>query len=345
MNQLLIPSIFLSLFGNFSLLGLNLDLFFRQTFYFLIGVLAFICIKKIGINFFYSNYNILYWFFVILLFVTFVIGLEVKGSKRWLDFYFIRFQPSEFFKVFFILFLANELSKKNFHYQEFFTFTKIFFLFIIPTFIIFKQPDFGNAISIFFIFFVMILFSNFSKKYIICLILIFFLSTPIIWSTLADYQKARIFSFLNPKVDFQGDAYNMVQSVITTGSGKFFGRGLGLGTQSRLAFLPENHTDFAYATLVEQFGFFGGFLVLFFYGVIIYLITKRAFHFNNKKNDEDGKKKFLFITGFLSYVVFHLFVNVGMNLGILPIAGVALPFISYGGSALITIIIGFALIP
>ena len=345
MNQLLIPSFFLSLFGIFSLLGVNTELFFRQTIYLFFGFLVFYVIKKTGINFFYSNYKLFYWFFVIILIITFIIGLEVKGSKRWIDFYFVRFQASEFFKVFFILFLANELSKKYLHFQELIAFFKIIALFITPTFIIFKQPDLGNAVSLFFIFFIMLLFSNFPKKYIVYLLLIILPFIPIIWFALAEYQKARIFSFLNPELDFQGNAYNLIQAVITIGSGKFFGRGLGLGTQSRLSFLPENQTDFAYATLVEQFGFFGGVLVLSFYGIITYLIIKRAFRFYFQKGDEENKKKFLFTIGILSYIIFHLFVNVGMNLGLLPIAGVALPFISYGGSALLTILIGFALIP
>ncbi len=136
----------------------------------------------------------------------------------------------------------------------------------------------------------------------------------------------------------------MIQSVVTIGSGKLLGRGLGLGTQSRLYFLPENHTDFAFGSLVEQFGFFGGGLVLIFYGVIIFLIASRAVKFYFQK-DEEGKKKFLFCLGMLSYVVFQVFINIGMNLGLLPVAGVALPFISYGGSSLVSFLIGFALIP
>jgi len=136
----------------------------------------------------------------------------------------------------------------------------------------------------------------------------------------------------------------MIQAMITIGSGQFFGRGLGLGTQSRLYFLPENTTDFAYASLVEQFGFFGGFFVILFYSVIIYHIAKKTVKFFFDRT-EDGRSNFLFSLGMLVYLIFQVFVNIGMNMGLLPVAGVALPFISYGGSSIMALLIGFALLP
>ncbi|MFN4212535.1 MAG: FtsW/RodA/SpoVE family cell cycle protein [Microgenomates group bacterium] len=344
MTQLLLPSFFLSLFGIFSLFGIDWQFFFRQTIYVIFGFLIFFVVKKIGSNFFYHNSQFFYWFFVFILILTYFLGLEVKGSRRWLDFYFFRFQPSEFFKVFFCLFLSVELSRRYLRFKGIVGFLKIFLLFIIPGLIIFKQPDLANTVIVFFIYLVMVFFSEFPKKYIVYLMSLIVLVMPLTWFLLADYQKSRIISFLNPHIDAKGTAYNMIQSVITIGSGKFWGRGLGLGTQSRLYFLPENHTDFAFATLVEQFGFFGGALVVIFYGVIIYLIASRAVKFYFQK-EEESKKKFLFTLGILSYFVSHVVVNMGMNLGLLPIAGVALPFISYGGSSLVAILIGFALIP
>lgn len=343
MRQLLFPSFFLSLFGVFSLLGIGSNFYFRQSIYIILGFLIFFIVKKIGNNFFYQNSRFFYWFFIFLLVITYILGLEVKGSRRWLDFYFFRFQPSEFFKVFFVLFLSVELSQKFLKFEGVVTFFRIFILFLLPSFIIFKQPDLGNALGIFFIYFVMVLFSEFQKQYFLYLMILIVLIAPLGWFFLAQYQKDRIISFFNPHIDTSGTAYNMIQSINTIGSGKFWGRGLGLGTQSRLFFLPENHTDFAFATLVEQFGFFGGALVLFFFGLIIYLIANRAVKLYFLK--DEGKRNFLFAVGILSYVVFHVFINIGMNLGLLPIAGVALPFISYGGSAAISFLIGFALIP
>jgi rod shape determining protein RodA len=167
---------------------------------------------------------------------------------------------------------------------------------------------------------------------------------PIGWLFLHSYQKARILSFLNPHIDTQGTAYNMIQAVITIGSGKFMGRGMGLSTQSRLYFLPENTTDFAFASLVEQFGFVGGIVVIAMYAALIYFIIRRAAKYFHSQ-DKEGRANFLYTIGILSYLLFQIFVNIGMNMGLLPIAGVALPFVSYGGSAVLALLIGLALIP
>ena len=188
------------------------------------------------------------------------------------------------------------------------------------------------------------MFSSFSKKYLGYLIGLMIVFTPIGWLIMKDYQKARILSFLNPHLDVQGEAYNMIQAVITIGSGMFMGRGLGLGTQSRLFFLPENTTDFAFASLIEQFGFFGGFFVLiFFTSIIIYLVKKTIFFYYQKS--EEDQKKFLYCLGMLTYFVSQTIINLGMNMGIMPVAGITLPFISYGGSSVIALLIGFALVP
>jgi len=158
------------------------------------------------------------------------------------------------------------------------------------------------------------------------------------------YQKNRILSFFSLFLEQQGNAYNMIQAMITVGSGKWFGKGLGLSTQSRLFFLPENKTDFAFSTLIEQFGFFGGFIVLLLYLVLFFFLFKRI-TLLLKKNDDESKIMFLYVLGIFSYIFFQMFVNIGMNLGVLPIAGIALPFISSGGSLIVTLFLGFALIP
>lgn len=344
MVKLLIPSFLLSLFGIFTVIGIRHTVLWSQVVYFIIAFTVFFAVKKIGRHFFQINAKTFYWLFVILLIVTFFIGLEVKGSRRWIDLYFYRFQASEFFKVFFILFLADFLTIKQSQFQQFSIFLKSLVLFVIPTFIIFKQPDLGNALVLVAVYGVMILFSDIPKKYLLGLFITTVAFIPVGWFFMHDYQKDRILSFISPSVDTQGTAYNMIQAVITTGSGKFFGRGLGMGTQSRLFFLPENITDFAYSSLVEQFGLFGGLLVIFLYGVMIWLLIDRLLRFYYQHSQEN-KEKFLYITGLLSYIIFQFFVNIGMNMGMLPIAGVALPFISYGGSSALAILIAFALVP
>lgn len=336
--------IFLSVFGLFNLFGLSQDLFIRQSFFLFFGFLIYFVIKSVGTHFFKINSKFFYWLFVGILIVTFIVGLEVKGSKRWLNFYFFNFQGSEFFKVFFILFLAEILTIKNLLSNTFLNFIKVIVYFLIPFVIVFKQPDLGNAMVYFFIFFVLLIFSTFSKKYLGYLIGLMIVLIPFGWLLMKDYQRLRILSFISPHLDVQGSAYNMIQSVISIGSGMFFGRGLGLGTQSRLFFLPENTTDFAFASLIEQFGFFGGFFVLIFFTVIIIYLVKKTIHFYYQKSLED-QKKFLYCLGMLTYFVSQTIVNLGMNMGIMPVAGITLPFISYGGSSVMALLIGFALLP
>jgi len=343
--NLIIPSILLSVFSLFNLLGINAGLFFNQLIFFLIGFIVYFLIKnKIKRNFFYVNNRFFYFLLIGLLIVTFIIGIEVKGSKRWLSFYLFNFQSSEFLKVFFILFLADFFSKKNLMENVLSRFLKSFSYFIIPTFIIFKQPDLGNAVVFLFIYLSMIFFSDHYKKNISYLAVLTLIFMPLLFLILKDYQKARFLSFFNPHLDTSGTAYNMIQAVITIGSGKFFGRGLGLGTQSRLYFLPENTTDFAFASLVEQFGFLGGFFVILCYSLIIFEIGKKVASYFFQK-DKEGRMDFFYCLGLLSYLIFQIIVNIGMNMGLLPIAGVSLPLISYGGSSMLAMMIGLALLP
>ncbi len=344
MVQLLFPSLFLSLFGIFTVFGIHPNLVPGQIVYLSLGLLVFFIVKKVGSNIFHLNIRSIYWAFIAILLLTFFIGLEVKGSKRWIDFYFYRFQASEFFKIFFILFMADFLSRKHFKFEHFSYFLKSFIYFIIPTFIIFKQPDLGNALVFAVIYAAMILFSHFPKRYLFSTILVLVLLLPFSWIFLKNYQKNRIMSFVNPHVDTQGTSYNMIQAVITVGSGNLLGKGLGLGTQSRLYFLPENYTDFAFSSLVEQFGFVGGALVLICFGVIFYFMVTRMLKYYYR-SDQQSKRNFLFSVGFIAYLLFQVVVNISMNMGLVPIAGIALPFISYGGSSVLALLIGFALIP
>ena len=344
MMNLIIPSLLISCFGLFNLFGIKPSFAFNQLLFLIISFGIFFFIRKIGRHFFQLNAKFFYWLFIFILIATFIIGFEVKGSRRWIDLYFFKFQASEFFKIVLILFLSEFLVQRKNIINSFSIYVKALLYFILPLFIFFKQPDLGDAMVLTFIFFAMILFSDFPKKYLIYTLLGTIFIIPLGWFFLKDYQRARLLSFFSPHIDTQGTAYNMIQAMITVGSGQFFGRGLGLGTQSRLLFLPENHTDFAFSSLVEQFGFFGGTIVILLYGFIIYKIAKRLVHFYFQK-DEEGRKNFLFCAGILSYIVFQVFVNVGMNLGLLPVAGISLPFISYGGSSVLALMIGFALIP
>jgi len=336
-----IPAFFLSLFGIFTILGVRQDIIFNQIIYFILAIFAYFFVKRFN-QFFRKNHAIFFWVSFFLLVVTFIIGLESRGSRRWLYFYIFNFQPSEVLKVFFIFYFSFLFEKGSFYLEKIKIFLKSLVIFLIIVFLVFKQPDLGNAIIFSLIFLSIILGSSISKKIVFNFFILSFIFLPGGWFFLKDYQRQRIISFFNPHFDYQGASYHMIQSIITVGAGGFFGRGLGLGTQSKLNFLPESHTDFIFASLVEQFGFFGGFLVLMLYGVLFYFLLKRAFYFLNQK---DERENFLIIIGSIAYFFFQMVVNIGMNMGILPITGIVLPFISYGGSALVSSFILLALIP
>lgn len=344
MINILLSTFFLFLFGFFNLLGLQPSLAYAQLLNLLIAILIFWLIKKFGQQFIHLSSNFFYWLFIIILVITYIIGFEVKGSKRWIDLYFFNFQASEFFKIFFIVFIADLFSHGYSKLTEASYFFKAVGYCFIPCLIVYKQPDLGNAIIIFIIFAIMILFSHIPKKYIVYFGIFIIIFSSFFWLTLKNYQKDRIISFINPTVDQKGTAYNMIQAVITIGSGNFFGRGLGLGTQSRHAFLPENRTDFAFSSIVEQFGLVGGIIVIVLYFIIIINLFKKVIKYYYQKNQE-GRFKFFYCLGLLTFIFFQMFINIGMNLGILPVAGIALPLISYGGSSIVSWLLGLALLP
>lgn len=344
MTGILFASFFLSVFGVLNIFGVRHTNWLSQLIFVFIAFCGYVLTRTFRKRFFQISPRFLYWLFIGLLVATYIIGLEVKGSRRWIDFYFFKYQSSEFFKIVFILFLSDLFSLSKEGRNRFTDFFMSFVYFAIPTFIVFKQPDLGNAMVYISIYLSILLFSYLPKRYILYLLLIFFCTMPLGWYFLKGYQKERITSFFNPHVDKQGTAYNMIQSVITSGSGQFFGKGLGLGTQSKLFFLPENHTDFAFSSLVEQFGFFGGFVVIILYCIISFQLFIKILNYIADRSRE-GKRYYLFIIGFFSYFITQVFVNVGMNLGILPITGITLPYISYGGSSIVTLLWGLALIP
>ncbi len=344
MLTLLVSSLLLNTFAFFNLLGINSEYAFAQLGFVFFSVLVFLAVKSLGLGFFKRNYKLFYWIFIFLLLLVFLIGDEVRGSKRWIDLYFLNFQPSEFFKIIFIIFLSKFLSLYEEDLEKRNTFILSVIFLLIPFFIVFKQPDLGNALAYVAIFFSIILFSKVPKKFIINSLLILLIILPIGWNLLKGYQKERIVSFFIETENVQGSSYNVIQSKISVGSGKFLGRGLGYGTQSKLSFLPESHTDFAFSSLSEQFGFLGSFTVLFLFFLICLSLIKIILKLFLQRSTLNSF--YLYYTvGFLSYLSFQIFVNIAMNLGSFPVAGVSLPMISYGGSSLSTYALGIALLP
>lgn len=308
----------------------------NQLVFFLIGYLFLFLFYKIGPNFFRLNSRFFYLISLFLVGVTLFSGVDVRGSRRWLDLYIVNFQPSEFFKLFFILYLCQLFSVEKKVDFEKIAFS--FLIFIIPALVIFKQPDLGNTAVYTAIYLSILFFSAVPISYFLYSLAFFILFIPVSWRVLKDYQRARILSFINPQIDPEGISYNLIQSIIAVGSGTFFGRGLARGTQSRFLFLPESYTDFAFASLTEQFGFLGASLVIFLYGVLIFRIIKKAFRLRKERYI------FLFLTAVSTMLTVEIFVNIGMNLGLLPITGIALPLISYGGSSIVSTLMTLGLV-
>ncbi|HSX58177.1 MAG TPA: rod shape-determining protein RodA [Candidatus Saccharimonadales bacterium] len=302
----------------------------RQSIYFLIGLGLVLLIAQIGYK---TLLHFAVWFYfliIALLLITFVIGFESHGSVRWIDFGFFTLQASElakpvlilFFSYFFTLRPANK--KRNLIVS--------FILALIPAVLVFLQPDFGSAFVILMIWLVMVYLSGLKWQYLVSMIVAGAILIPVGFSVLKAYQKQRLLTFINPNLDPLGAGYNIVQSIIAVGSGQFLGRGFGRGTQSHLNFLPEQKTDFIFATTAEELGFLGIGAILALFSLIIYRFVKIA-------SSAKGKAASLICYGAVSVIAIELFINAGMNMGLVPVTGITLPFISFGGSSLISIMI------
>lgn len=271
---------------------------------------------------------LLYGLGIIFLIAVLVVGSAVKGSKSWIDFGPLSFQPADFMKLVLILIFAKYFSRRHVeiaHPKH--IFISALYLFV-PFALVFLQPDFGSAIVLLSIWFGMALVSGISKKHLLILFGLGITTFFILWNfVFVSYQKARIMTFINPLSDISGTGYNAYQSIIAVGSGQVMGKGLGYGTQSRLEYLPEYETDFIFAAYAEEWGFVGSILLLICYGILLSKIIGYA---------KRGASNFetLFCLGVVIFFGTHILVNIGMNIGLMPVTGIPLPFMSYGGSHL-----------
>jgi rod shape determining protein RodA len=268
-----------------------------------------------------------------------VAGKSFYGAQRWLDLGFFRYQPSETMKLVMVLVLAKILASKS--SREGLSFRELAIpgiLTLIPFGLTVKQPDLGTALLIAAIAFAIVMFVRVKKSILVIGLAGFLITAPLVWNFgLKTYQRNRILNFVNPGRDPRGTGYNSIQSKIAVGSGKVLGKGFRKGTQSQLEFLPERHTDFIYSVLSEEHGFIGSVTT---YGlfVVLYIMGIRI---ASQARDRYGA---LIVVGVLSYLFFHMFVNIGMVIGILPIVGVPLPLLSYGGSSLLATMAGLGLV-
>ena len=265
----------------------------------------------------------------VVLLLLFIVGHVSHGAKSWLNFGFFSFQPVDMMKLVLVLVLAKYFSRRHVEVRDIkHIFISGFYAFV-PFVLVLLQPDFGSAMIIFFIWLGMVLVSGISKVHLLAVFAGGILVFALFWSfVFAPYQKARVMNFFNPLTDIHGTGYNAFQSTIAVGSGQIVGKGLGFGTQSRLKFLPQSQADFVFAAYAEEWGFIGSLLILILYCLVVWRIlysaTLGAYNF-----------EILFSMGIAIFFMSHILINVGMNLGLMPVTGIPLPFMSYGGSHLL----------
>lgn len=280
----------------------------------------------------------IFGFFSLLLVLLFFFGHTSNGAQSWFSFGGFTFQPSDMMKLVVILMLAKYFSRRHVEIDNFkHIFISGLYAFI-PFLLVFLQPDFGSAIIILFIWIGMTLVSGISRKYFMVVVGIGVVAFVGLWLFVFEpYQKDRILNFVNPMTDIRGSGYNVYQSTIAVGSGQITGKGVGFGTQSRLKFLPEYQTDFIFAAFVEEWGFVGAIILFLLLGLIIWRILHIALL---------GVTNFeiLYGVGLSIYFMSHFIINIGMNIGVMPVTGITLPFMSYGGSHLLTEFIGLGIL-
>ncbi len=317
------------------------DEFNKQCVWFGISLVTMVIVMFIDYDLIVKASPIIYGIFIILL-IAVLFTAPVNGATSWFDIGFFSFQPGEFAKIFVILFLTYAITKiqKN-NKDDINKPTRLLILFAIlgvPVLLIIKQPDYGTAAAFIIATAIMLITSGINKKYIIITALLIVILVPILYNfVLPEHAKKRIEIFLNPESDPRGSGYNIIQSKLAIGAGGLTGMGLFKGNQTQLGFLYPKTTDFIFAVISEEMGFVVACSIVILY---VYLITKCLYVAKTSK-DEMGS---LIASGIVGVFIFHMVENIGMVMGLLPITGVPLPFISYGGSSLITNFICIGLI-
>jgi len=270
---MIISSLLLSGAGLLLLFFSDQSLFNRQLISVVIGIVLFFVFRRIDARMLQRVWWIWYALVIVMLALVFL-GPEVRGAQRWIELFGERIQPSELMKPLFVVSLAGYVSmRKKFGLKQFILFVLFF---IAPFLLVFEEPDLGNAVVYLFTFLSLLFISQFQLRYYILPILILLVGIPFTWPHLENYQKLRILTFINPTYDIQGAGYNAYQALIAVGSGGWLGKGLGQGTQSKLAFLPEYHTDFVFAAGIEQVGFIGGLVLLVLYAYFLFSILNNG---------------------------------------------------------------------
>jgi len=327
-NILSLTSLYSSLHqgGEFK----NKNIFYRQIMWIIIFWIVLIIFSFINYRIYFDLSFILFVLSILLLVGVKLFGKEIMGAQRWFTFHGFNFQPSEFSKLAVVVLLARFFSVAPDNREHVFLKRVLlpFSLVGVICLLIFKQPDLGTAAILIFLFFMMGLSSKIKKSYFIGILIFGLLICPLGWRMLEDYQKKRLVVFLNPNVDPLGAGYTIIQSKIAIGSGRVFGKGFLSGTQNQFNFLPERHTDFIFTVIAEEFGFLGCiFLLLIYYFILRYIIQIVSIV-------KDGFAQSLCL-GIYFVVFLHIFINVSMAMGLIPVVGLPLLFLSYGGTHLV----------
>ena len=295
-----------------------------------IGVGLVLILLVISID--YINFYRWSWYFYVLniffLGLVLFIGKDVDGTSRWIDLGIFDFQPSELAKLIVIITLARLLVDCKDRMADLFSAWPFFLHILLPIGFIFMQPDLGTALVFIVIFFGMLYMAGVPLRNMAIFTAVGMASLPLLWSSLKGYQKMRLLVFLNPEMDPLGYGYQLMQSMIAIGSGGIMGKGLYEGTQARLQFLPEQHTDFIFSVLGEELGLLGAVVLLVLYFFLIYRVLK----IGSYSKDSFGA---LLCTGVATMFAFQILVNVGMTVSVMPVTGLPLPFMSYGGSSML----------
>lgn len=306
-----------------------------QALKFLMGIPIMMLVAVSPIRWWIRYAYVLYFLSLLLLVFVEVFGHVGMGAQRWLNFYVFRIQPSESMRISLILVLACYFHRRNIEdIQRFSALLVPLALIFLPVALVLRQPDLGTAIMLMASGVLVMFAAGVQLRYFIGAMIAGIAAIPALWLFLRDYQKNRILTFLDPERDPFGAGYHILQSKIAIGSGGFFGKGFGHGTQSHLNFLPEKQTDFIFTMFAEEFGFLGSISLLFIMALLIatglFLALRCQSTFAR-----------LTAIGIIGTVFLYLFINMAMVMGLLPVVGVPLPLISYGGTALLTLMIGF----
>src|SRR3989344_2338429 len=291
--------------------------------YIFLSIIAFYIFSNIDFDILSLFSKHVYVASIIFLVLPIIIGQVTRGAIRWIPLGPLSIQPSEIVRPFLLIFFAGFLTQKELTVKRFIT---AVFLLLLPVIFIFIQPSLGVAVLTIVGFAGVLIASSFQKKYILLGISLIAILLPIIWAILAPYQKLRLVTFLQPSADPLGAGYNSIQSMISVGSGKILGRGLGKGVQTQLAFLPERHTDFIFASIAEELGSIGAVVVVLGLFIILWRITV----FIETANDETARG---YLIGVFFVLLAECIIHIGMNMGLLPITGLPLPLVSAGGSS------------